>query len=73
MGTLTYYKPNGEWGVEGIDLAALPPKVYGALCKLHDLEHHEDIAMEYLAKLCGVDLSRLIDFIQSEKLGGGAP
>lgn len=36
---LTYIKPNGEWGLEGVDLAALPPRVYGALCKLRDLEH----------------------------------
>lgn len=36
---LTYIKPDGEWGLEGVDLAALPPRVYGALCKLRDLEH----------------------------------
>lgn len=36
---LTYRKPNGEWGIEGVDMATLPPKVYGALCKLKDIEH----------------------------------
>ena len=41
MGSLTYCKPNGEWGIEGVDLSTLPPKVYGALCKLKDLEHWE--------------------------------
>lgn len=36
---LTYRKPNGEWGIEGVDITILPPKVYGALCKLKDIEH----------------------------------
>lgn len=36
---LTYKKPSGEWGIEGVDLSALPPAVYGALCKLNDIEH----------------------------------
>lgn len=36
---LTYQKPSGEWGIEGVDLTALPPKVYGALMKLRDIEH----------------------------------
>lgn len=35
---LTWVK-SGEWGIEGVDLSKLPPKVYGALCKLRDLEH----------------------------------
>lgn len=35
----TYQKPNGEWGIAGVDLFTLPPRVYRALCKLHDLEH----------------------------------
>lgn len=39
MEPFTYLKPNGEWGIEGVDLSALPSKVYGALCKLRDLEH----------------------------------
>lgn len=39
MEAITYLKPNGEWGIEGVDLSTLPPKVYGALCKLRDLEH----------------------------------
>lgn len=44
MGNLTYLKPNGEWGIEGVDLSALPPKVYGALCKLRDIEHKSYLA-----------------------------
>lgn len=36
---LTYHKPSGEWGIEGVDLSALPPQVYGALAKLMRLEH----------------------------------
>lgn len=36
---LTYRKPGGEWGMEGVDLSALPPQVYGALAKLARLEH----------------------------------
>lgn len=39
MEPFTYLKPNGEWGIEGVNLSALPPKVYGALRKLCDLEH----------------------------------
>ena len=36
---MTYRKPSGEWGIEGVDLSTLPPRVYGALTKLHRLEH----------------------------------
>ena len=36
---LTWKNEKGEWGIEGVDLAALPPAVYGALCKLKDIEH----------------------------------
>ena len=36
---LTYLKPSGEWGIEGVDLSTLPPPVYGALAKLMRLEH----------------------------------
>ncbi len=42
MGTLTYKNPDGTWGLKGVDWKAmthLPPQVYGALCKLKDLEH----------------------------------
>ena len=36
---LTWAKPNGEWGIEGVELGALPPAVYAALAKLHRLEY----------------------------------
>lgn len=39
---LTYRKPSGEWGIERVDLSALPPQVYGALAKLMRLEHPAD-------------------------------
>lgn len=32
------YRHMGMWGIEGVELGQLPPKVYGALCKLRDLE-----------------------------------
>lgn len=38
-GKLTWKKPNGEWGVEGVDLTALPPAAYAAIAKLKDIEH----------------------------------
>lgn len=44
MSNLTYLKPNGEWGIEGVDLSTLPPKVYGALCRLRDIEHKDSLA-----------------------------
>ena len=71
MGTITYYKPNGEWGIEGVDLTALPPKVYGALCKLHDLEHKDYAAAENFARLIGVSVpaERLKELARAEKNG----
>lgn len=35
---ITYHTKNGEWGIEGVDLSNLEPKVYGALCKLLEYE-----------------------------------
>ena len=35
---LTWKAPNGDWGIRGVDLAALPPAAYGALCKLLRME-----------------------------------
>ncbi len=68
MAALTFSRANGEWGIEGVDLAALPPKVYGALCKLHDLEYKEDMAINHLAKMCGVSAVDLYDFIHGPVL-----
>lgn len=41
MSRLTYDDPNGGWGLLGIPwkaLVELPAPVYGALCKLKDME-----------------------------------
>ena len=41
MDRLTYQDADGSWGLRGVSwdqLAALPPRVYGALAKLRDLE-----------------------------------
>ena len=35
---LIHTTPSGEWGIPGVDLTSLPPRVYGALCKLKDVE-----------------------------------
>lgn len=37
--SLTWSKPNGTWGINGVDdLGTLPPSVYGAVMKLHCIE-----------------------------------
>ena len=36
---ITFRKTSGEWGIEGVNLSALPPTVYAALYKLMELEH----------------------------------
>jgi len=41
MARLTYQDADGSWGLHGVrwdQLVALPPRVYGALVKLRDLE-----------------------------------
>lgn len=38
MKRLTWKKPNGDWGLQGADLTALAPLVYGAVFKLMKLE-----------------------------------
>ena len=47
MSRLTYDDPNGGWGLLGIPwkaLVELPAPVYGALCKLKDMENLIDEA-----------------------------
>ena len=42
MARLTYKTKDGSWGLRGVpwtQLAALPPRVYGALAKLKDMEN----------------------------------
>lgn len=38
----TWSKPDGSWGIEGVDLSTLPPRVYGALMKLKHIEDDGD-------------------------------
>ena len=41
MSRLTYWSKDGSWGLKGLSweqLVALPPRVYGALAKLKDME-----------------------------------
>lgn len=41
MSRLTYGSKDGSWGLKGLSreqLVALPPRVYGALAKLKDME-----------------------------------
>lgn len=45
MARLTYKTKDGSWGLRGVpwtQLAALPPRVYGALAKLKDMEELVD-------------------------------
>lgn len=61
MGGLTWTDEKGSWGVNGLDwkeLGDLRPKVYGALCKLKDMETiadklngEDDEALEALREL----------------------
>ena len=47
MSRLTWRHPDGSWGLNGLDwkeLGALPPRVYGAVAKLKDLEELIDQA-----------------------------
>lgn len=38
MNRITFSKENGDWGIEGIDLTELSPKLYGAVMKLKKYE-----------------------------------
>lgn len=38
MSKLTFEKPDGTWGVAGVDLKNVSGNTYGALCKLRDYE-----------------------------------
>ena len=49
MSRLTYGSKDGSWGLKGLSweqLVALPPRVYGALAKLKDMEDLIDEARE---------------------------
>ncbi len=38
MNRITWNEPDGSWGIKGVKLETLPPKVYGALYKLMNYE-----------------------------------
>lgn len=62
MAGLTWTDEKGNWGVVGLnwrELGELRPKVYGALCKLKDMETladrlngEDDDALDALMELC---------------------
>lgn len=39
MPKLTFYKPDGTWGIEGVKWSSVPRRLYGALHKLMAMEH----------------------------------
>ena len=56
MSRLTYENKDGSWGLKGLSwdqLAALPPRVYGALAKLKDLETQVDEAGDQCGRNTG--------------------
>ncbi len=63
MTNLTWAR-DGAWGMKGVDLAALPPKIYGALFRLHELEHDREELVEQLAWMMGVDQWELQDKLE---------
>lgn len=48
---LTYRKPNGDWGIEGVDLSTLQPQVYGTLAETLRAASNEEMA-EIFAEGC---------------------
>ena len=40
---LTWKRPDGSWGLHGVELAALPPLAYAAAYKLMEMEELVDI------------------------------
>lgn len=51
MGRLTWSAPDGHWGVHGLDWNDLSPAVYqtvyGAMCKLKDMEDQVEELRSY--------------------------
>lgn len=39
MNRITYQKPDGTWGINGINIKDVPRTLYGAMCKLKDYEN----------------------------------
>ena len=53
--------PSGEWGIPGVDLASLSPRVYGALCKLKDMEALLEVINSPTAQAWERDRHRAVD------------
>ena len=62
---LTWRTPDGQWGLKGVDLSALPQAVYAALYKLMRMEELVDILADSRSP------GWLIDDTMEELLGMG--
>lgn len=55
MARLTYKTKDGSWGLRGVpwtQLVALPPRVYGALAKLKDMEEVGMVRQTWQWRIC---------------------
>lgn len=67
MNRITWKRPNGSWGINGVDLAKLPPNAYGALWKLMQLEDLMDApATKTRQAACGKCCGHANDGTRSE-------
>ena len=67
MNRITWKRPNGSWGINGVDLARLPPNAYGALWKLMRLEDLMDApATKTRQAACGMCCGHANDGTRSE-------
>ena len=64
---ITWKRPDGSWGINGVDLAKLPPNAYGALWKLMRLEDLMDApATKTRQTACGMCCGHANDGTRSE-------
>lgn len=64
---ITWKRPDGSWGINGVDLAKLPPNAYGALWKLMRLEDLMDApATKTRQAACGMCCGHANDGTRSE-------
>lgn len=52
MKRLTWNKPDGSWGVNGVELSTLTPAAYGAMYKLMRMELQEEASVPALFGAC---------------------
>lgn len=63
MARLTYKSKDGSWGLKGLSweqLVALPPRVYGALAKLKQMEDLVDDTVGAQPEVGGLALEELL-------------